>query len=66
MIYKLYCELIDIQNRFLKEVVNLGQKNNYKNNILVKNAIEQIKKEIPIQLATKADIFECNVKNNTC
>ena len=64
MIYKLYCEFIDIQNRFLKEVANLEHKDNYKNNILVKNAIEQIKKEIPIQLATKADIFECNVKNN--
>ena len=64
-IYLLYENLIKIQNDFLNKVINEfnSNKNNNKD-ILVQNAIEQIQKKIIIQNATKADIFEINVKNN--
>ena len=64
-IYLLYEHLIKIQNDFLKKVIqefNITKNDN--NDIIIKNAIEQIQKEIPIQNASRADIFEFNVKNN--
>ena len=64
-IYQLYSHLIDIQNSFLLKIIeefNKSKKDN--NDLLIQNAIEQINKKIPIQYATKADIFEFNVKNN--
>jgi hypothetical protein len=65
-IYLLYCHLIEIQNDFLMKVINQFNSNkNYNNDIIIQNAIEQIQKRIIIQNATKADIFEFNVKNNT-
>ena len=65
-INKLYCHLIDIQNEFLNKIIDdyNNNKNELKEDIIIKNAIEQIKKEIPIQLATKGDIFSFNVSNN--
>ena len=64
-IYLLYSHLIEIQNDFLKKVVEEFKITKEDNeDIIIKNAIEQIKKEIPIQAATRADIFEFNVKNN--
>ena len=63
---KLYSHLIDIQNQFLNKIIDdyNKQKNENKENIIIKNAIEQIQKEKPIQLCTKADIFSFNVSNN--
>ena len=65
-INKLYCHLIEIQNEYLKKIIeNYNQnKDKLKEDIIIKNAIEQIQKEIPIQLATKADIFTFNVSTN--
>jgi hypothetical protein len=64
-IYLLYCHLIKTQNDFLQKVISEFKSNNNNNeDILIKNAIEQIQKKIIIQNATKADIFEFNVKNN--
>jgi hypothetical protein len=65
-INKLYCHLIEIQNEYLKKIIeNYNQnKDKLKEDIIIKNAIEQIQKEIPIQLATKADIFSFNVSTN--
>ena len=63
---KLYSHLIDIQNQFLQKIIDdyNSKKNENEENIIIKNAIEQIKKEKPIQLCTKADIFSFNVSNN--
>ena len=64
-IFKLYKHLIEIQNHFLNGMIKEFSKNENENkDVIVSNAIEQIKKEIPIQNATKADIFEFNCKNN--
>ena len=58
-INKLYNYLINIQNKILNQIINSynSQKDKMKENIFLKNAVEQINKEIPIQLATKSDIF---------
>ena len=63
---KLYCHLIDIQNQYLNKIIDDYNKNKNENqeNIIIKNAVEQIQKEKPIQLCTKADIFSFNVSNN--
>ena len=65
-INKLYAHLIDIQNQFLTKIIDdyNSKKNELQDNIIIKNAIEQIQKEKPIQLCTKADIFSFNVSNN--
>jgi hypothetical protein len=64
-IFQLYKHLNEIQNHFLKKMIEEFTKTKSENkDIIVSNAIEQIKKEIPIQNATKADIFEFNCKNN--
>ena len=65
-INKLYSHLIDIQNQFLNKIIDdyNSKKNEAQENIIIKNAIEQIQKEKPIQLCTKADIFSFNVSNN--
>ena len=65
-INKLYAHLIDIQNQFLNKIIDdyNSKKNELQENIIIKNAIEQIQKEKPIQLCTKADIFSFNVSNN--
>ena len=64
-IYRLYSHLIKIQNEFLLKIIEEFEKTKNDNeNLLIQNAIQQIKQKIPIQLATKADIFEFNVKNN--
>ena len=65
-INKLYSHLIDIQNQFLIKIIEEYNKNKdaLNENIIIKNAIEQIQKEKPIQLCTKADIFSFNVSNN--
>ena len=62
----LYKHLIEIQNQFLNRIIEEyeNKKNEIKEDIIIKNAIEQIKKEKPIQLCTKADIFSFNVSNN--
>jgi len=59
----LYKHLIEIQNQFLNRIIEEyeNKKNEIKEDIIIKNAIEQIKKEKPIQLCTKADIFSFNV-----
>jgi len=63
---KLYSQLIDIQNQFLQKIIDdyNSQKNENKENIIIKNAIDQIQKEKIIQECTKADIFSFNVSNN--
>ena len=65
-INKLYSHLIEIQNEFLQKIIDdyNNKTGELKEDIIIKNAIEQIQKEIPIQLATKADIFSFNVSNN--
>ena len=65
-IYKIYEHLIDIQNKFLKKAIEEYEKlkDNEKQDIIIKNAIEQIKKEIKIQQATKTEIFSFDVKSN--
>ena len=62
----LYSHLIDIQNQFLQKIIDdyNSKKNENEENIIIKNAIEQIQKEKPIQSCTKADIFSFNVSNN--
>ena len=58
-INKLYHHLINIQNNILNKIINEynSKKDNIKEEIIIKNAIEQLNKEIPIQLAFKGDIF---------
>ena len=58
-INKLYHHLIDIQNSILNQIINNynNQKNKIKGDVTIENLIENIKKEIPIQSATKYDIF---------
>ena len=65
-INKLYSHLIDIQNQYLIKIIDEYNKNKdaFNENIIIKNSIEQIQKEQPIQLSTKADIFSFNVSNN--
>ena len=65
-INKLYSHLIDIQNLILNKIIESynSKKSEIKENIIIKNAIEQIQKEKPIQLCTKADIFSFNLSNN--
>ena len=65
-INKLYSHLIKIQNEFLNKIIEdyINKKNELNEDIIIKNSIEQIQKEIPIQLATKGDIFSFNVSNN--
>ena len=65
-INQLYSFLIKTQNEFLLKVIEEYNKmdENQKKDIIIKNAIEEIKKEIPIQQATQNDIFSFNVKNN--
>ena len=65
-INKLYSHLIEIQNEYLQKIIDdyNSNKNELNEDIIIKNAIEQIQKEIPIQLATKADIISFNVSNN--
>ena len=66
-INKLYSHLIEIQNYYLNSIIN--EYNNRKiadnEDIIVKNAIEQIKKKKCIQHCTKADIFSFKVSNKT-
>ena len=64
-INKLYCYLIEIQNYFLKKIIEEydNREKKAEEDIIIKNAIEQIKKEKCIQLCTKADIFSFNVSN---
>ena len=65
-INKVYSHLIDIQNQFLNKIIDEYNKNKdaLNENIIIKNAIDQIQKDKPIQLCTKADIFSFNVSNN--
>jgi len=64
-IYLLYCHLIETQNDFLNIVISEFNSNKNDNeDIIIQNAIEQIQKKIIIQNATRADIFEFNIKNN--
>ena len=65
-IYKIYEKLIEIQNKFLNEVIQQYDKmeSKEKEDIIIKNIISQIKQEIPIQQATKSDIFSFEVRNN--
>ena len=67
VINKVYCHLIEIQNNYLKEIIKNydNKKEISKEEIIIKNAIEQIKKEIPVQLATKSEIFSFNVQDDT-
>ena len=64
-INKLYCRLIEIQNYYLNKIIDEYDKakDNKKGDIIIKNAIEQIKIKKKIQLCTKADIFSFNVSN---
>ena len=64
-INKLYSHLIEIQNYFLNKIIEEynNRKKKDKEDIIIKNAIEQIQKEKYIQLCTKADIFSFNVSN---
>ena len=61
-INKLYCHLTDIQNDFLQKIIDNYDKNRneLKEDIIINNSIKQIKREIPIQLATKNEIFSFN------
>ena len=65
-IYRIYEHLIEIQNKFLSKVIENYNKmeSKEKEDIIIKNIISQIKQEIPIQQATKSDIFSFEVKNN--
>ena len=67
VINKLYAHLIEIQNYFLNKIIEEYDNRQKKENedFIIKNAIEQIKKEKCIQLCTKADIFSFNVSNKT-
>ena len=58
-INKLYYHLITIQNNILNKIIDNynKNKNEEKEDIIIKNAINQINKEIPIQLATTSDVF---------
>ena len=56
-INKLYNNLRNIQNKFLNQIISNFKENKMKEDIIIKNYIDQIKQEIPIQLATKNDIF---------
>ena len=64
-VYKLYSHLIEIQNEILNKFIknyNVN-KNQIKEDIIIKNAIEQIQKEKPIQLCTKDEVFSFDVNN---
>ena len=65
-INKLYSHLIGIQNELLKTIFDYyySCKEKLKEDIIIKNAIEQIQKEIPIQHATNENIFSFNISNN--
>ena len=65
-INKLYSHLIEIQNLFLNQIIDSynSKKSKMQENIIIKNAIEEIQKEKKIQLCTKADIFSFNLSNN--
>ena len=65
-INKLYSHLIDIQNLILNKIIESynSKKSEMQENIIIKNAIEEIQKEKKIQLCTKADIFSFNLSNN--
>ena len=65
-INKIYSHLIEIQNKLLNKIIEdyNREKNEIKEDIIINNAIEQIRKEKPIQSCTKADIFSFNVSNN--
>ena len=67
VINKLYSHLIEIQNYFLNKIIEEynNRKINGSEDIIIKNAIDQIKKEKCIQLCTKADIFSFKVSNKT-
>ena len=62
----LYQHLIEIQNQHLNKIIESYNKyqNEIKDDIIIKNAIEQIQKEKPIQLCTNADIFSFKVSDN--
>ena len=65
-INNLYSHLINLQNSYLNKIIE-GYNNSKtmdKEDIIIKNAIEQIKKEKCIQLCTKNDIFSFKVSNN--
>ena len=64
-INKLYNHLIEIQNQNLNKILEEYNrtKNEMKEDILIKNAIDQIQKPKPIQLCTKEDVFSFNVSN---
>ena len=65
-INKIYNYLIDIQNNILNQIINNynEQKVKIKEDIIIKNAVEQINKKISIQSATKGDIFSLNYSKN--
>ena len=58
-INKLYNHLIDIQKNFLNQIINNynEKKEKIEEDNIIKNSINQIIKETPIQLATQEDIF---------
>ena len=68
-IHRMYNELINIQNTFLNKIISKydeiekNDKDNIKKDLIISNAIEQIKKPIIIQYATKSDVFTFNVNN---
>ena len=64
-VYKLYSYLIEIQNKILNKFIeNYNKnKNKMKEDIIIKNAFEQIQKEKPIQLCTKDEVFSFDVNN---
>jgi hypothetical protein len=66
-IYRIYENLIEIQNKFLSEVIRQYDKmeSKEKEDIIIKKIISQINQEIPIQQATKSDIISFKFKNNT-
>ena len=66
-INKIYSHLIEIQNYYLNSIIKEYNKRKIADNedIIIKNAIEQIKKEKCIQHCTKADIFSFKVSNKT-
>jgi len=66
-IYRIYENLIEIQNKLLYEVIQVIQqydKMESKEMEDYRNIISQIEQKIPIQLATKSDIFSFEIKNN--
>ena len=63
-IYRIYENLIEIQNKLLYEVIQQYDKMESKEMEDYRNIISQIEQKIPIQLATKSDIFSFEIKNN--